>query len=186
MAIADISTLYRTGHGTPDQAMALFDALEPVDLMFMRGRWQGRGFDTGHAMDGMLENFNWYGKEFLDEEQVKPLLHKGWGGRLYSIHPGRLPLELALKLPFAKATFMRHLFHLMQPCLCTRQYRARLRMIEHRDFTTAAMVYDDLPIIDFFRKLDDDHLLGVMDLRGSAPFFFRLLREPVTGHQSMP
>ena len=45
-----------------------------------------------------------------------------------------------------------------------------------RGVTTAAMVYDHLPIIDCFRRLSADAVLGLMDLRGAAPFFFRLER----------
>ena len=69
-------------------------------------------------------------------------------------------------------------FQLLMPLLQTRRSRARLRMIEYRGKTTAAMLYDDLPINDVFRKLDDDNVLGIMDLKGMAqPFFFRLHRE---------
>jgi hypothetical protein len=51
-------------------------------------------------------------------------------------------------------------------------------MIEYRGRTTAAMLYDDLPINDVFRKIDDNNVLGIMDLKGMAqPFFFRLARD---------
>ena len=40
------------------------------------------------------------------------------------------------------------------------------------------MIYDDQPIVDVFRRIDDDTLLGVMDLRGMPePFFFVLERD---------
>jgi hypothetical protein len=40
------------------------------------------------------------------------------------------------------------------------------------------MVYDNLPIIDVFRRLDANSLLGLMDARGlDQPFFFTLQRE---------
>jgi hypothetical protein len=40
------------------------------------------------------------------------------------------------------------------------------------------MVYDNLPIIDIFRRLDANSLLGLMDARGlEQPFFFTLQRE---------
>jgi len=43
---------------------------------------------------------------------------------------------------------------------------------------SAAMLYDHLPIVDIFRRLDEHTLLGVMDARGiSQPFFFILRRE---------
>lgn len=34
-----------------------------------------------------------------------------------------------------------------------------------------------MPIIDVFRRVDADTLLGVMDLRGSAPYVFVLQRD---------
>jgi hypothetical protein len=50
--------------------------------------------------------------------------------------------------------------------------------MEHRGVMTAAMVYDDLPIIDVFREAAADTLLGLMDLRGlPQPFFFLLRRD---------
>jgi len=40
------------------------------------------------------------------------------------------------------------------------------------------MIYDHLPIMDLFRKVDDNTLLGVMDLKGmQQPFFFVLYRD---------
>ena len=38
--------------------------------------------------------------------------------------------------------------------------------IEHRGVLTAAMVYDALPVIDVFRRVGPDVLLGAMDMRG--------------------
>jgi Domain of unknown function (DUF4334) len=40
------------------------------------------------------------------------------------------------------------------------------------------MVYDTLPIVDVFRRVDADTLLGLMDLRGlPEPFLFLLERD---------
>jgi hypothetical protein len=55
-------------------------------------------------------------------------------------------------------------------------------MVEHRGVATAAMLYDRLPIVDVFRRLDAITLLGLMDARGiPQPFFFRLHRESAQG-----
>ncbi|WP_069234377.1 MULTISPECIES: DUF4334 domain-containing protein [Burkholderia] len=56
---------------------------------------------------------------------------------------------------------------------------ARLRMISApgESAPTAAMVYDKHPIIDYFKRLDDDTVLGVMDRKGDAfPLYFYLQR----------
>ena len=51
-------------------------------------------------------------------------------------------------------------------------------VVEHRGVSSAAMLYDHLPIVDVFRRLDAHTLLGVMDARGiSQPFFFTLRRK---------
>ena len=64
------------------------------------------------------------------------------------------------------------------PLWITHHPQARLRVVEHRGVSSAAMLYDHLPIVDVFRRLDEHTLLGVMDARGiSQPFFFTLRRE---------
>ncbi|TXS95338.1 DUF4334 domain-containing protein [Parahaliea maris] len=57
--------------------------------------------------------------------------------------------------------------------------QAQLRMVEYRGVVTATMAYDDKPIFDHFRAIDDDTLLGVMDSKGhEIPLFFYLERCP--------
>ena len=68
----------------------------------------------------------------------------------------------------------------VRPLLYTDRPKARLRTVEHRGVATAAMVYDALPIIDVFRRVDDDTMLGLMDLRGLPQPFFFLLRRRLT------
>jgi len=72
----------------------------------------------------------------------------------------------------------RGLFAAIGPTLRTSKYRARLREVEHRPVVTSAMVYDHLPIIDVFRRVDGDTVLGLTDLRDQpAPYFFVLARD---------
>ena len=47
----------------------------------MLGRWRGSGLPTGSPLDGLLEAYGWYGKEFLDAETVHPLLFGDRAGR---------------------------------------------------------------------------------------------------------
>ncbi|KAJ5110438.1 hypothetical protein N7532_000973 [Penicillium argentinense] len=52
---------------------------------------------------------------------------------------------------------------------------ARLRPMEYRGVVTTAMIYDDQPIIDYFRYVRDDLLLGAMDAKkADGTFFFYL------------
>lgn len=163
---------------TTEQALAWFDSLDPVDEAFMLGRWRGRGVATGHPMDGLLELFNWYGKEFLSAEAVHPLVFTANDGSLVKLDPRWMSMKHARNTPLARHAFSRRIFSLLSRLMRTEQPRARLRMIEYRGKVSAAMQYDNLPINDIFRRIDDKTVLGVMDLKGMRqPFFFLLERE---------
>lgn len=158
-------------------AAELFDSLPPVTVDQVFGRWHGSEVPTGHPMDGLLAVSGWYGKEFADADHVHPLLF-GTPGSLYAVNPKLMPLGTLNRLG---ARFPRWLppggtaaFRLLR----TRKHRARLREVEFRGAVSTAMVYDDLPIIDHFRRLDENTLLGAMDLRDSPrPYFFLLQRD---------
>lgn len=54
---------------------------------------------------------------------------------------------------------------------------ASLRMVEYRGVSTATMVYDNQPIFDHFRKVDENTVVGAMDRKGEdAPLVFLLRR----------
>ena len=69
-----LNTTLENGGASTEEALKFFDKLESVNLEFMIGRWQGYEFPTNHPMDGLLKASGWYGKEFVDAEQVHPLL----------------------------------------------------------------------------------------------------------------
>lgn len=55
--------------------------------------------------------------------------------------------------------------------------KATLRTEEHRGLTTAVMVYNDQPVKDYFRRVNDNLVVGVMDRQGDPlPLFFYLRR----------
>ncbi|EFC83625.1 DUF4334 domain-containing protein [Parafrankia sp. EUN1f] len=55
---------------------------------------------------------------------------------------------------------------------------ARLRELSFRGKVSAAMIYDDQPMIDVFRKISENVVLGVTDTKGRpADFFFHLTRD---------
>jgi len=164
---------------TTDQALALFDGLPTVDTDFMLGAWQGSGLATGHRLDGVLEACHWHGKHFRGRDDVDPLVFRRRGGALARLNPALMPMTLLNRLPAPNHPLLGRLFQGLMPALQTGRGRARLRMIEHRGKLTAAMLYDDLPINDVFRKLDDNRVVGLMDMKGmTQPFFFVLQREP--------
>lgn len=160
-----------------DAALALFDGLPTVAVTEMTGRWRGDVIETGHPLDDLLGAARWYGKVFEGPEAVHPLVHRGLFGGMYRVNPALLPLDWGMRLPFA-AQVTRLLFPLVGPLMATSRPRARLRMVAHRGVVTAAMIYDAKPVIDLFRRIDDQSVMGLMDQRGAAaPFFFRLTRQ---------
>lgn len=163
-----------------DEACALFDDLEPVETDFMLDSWWGEGFATNHPLDGMLERCHWHGKRFDSGEAVHPLVFRKASGNLTTVRPLLVMPGLGLvdRLPFLKSAWVGKLFQLALPLLSGKKTAARLRQTEYRGQVSATMVYDNLPINDVFRKVDDNTVLGAMDLKGMAqPFFFVLHRE---------
>jgi len=162
---------------SPAAAMALFDKLPAVRADDILGRWKGRELETGHPMDGRLVASRWYGKQFDSTENVHPLLFTTPSGELFAGDPSRMPLQLAEKISPSIVGVAGKFIGLAKPVIKTTKYTARLRNVEYRGVITAAMIYDALPIIDVFRQVDANTLLGVMDLRGSVPYFFILVRD---------
>ncbi|TGK79136.1 DUF4334 domain-containing protein [Leptospira noumeaensis] len=165
-------------NNSTDDSFALFDALETVSIEDMFGRWHGSGFHTGHTMDGALETFNWYGKEFVDADNVHPLVFKSFGKTLFKVNPSIMPVRLATLVPTTNLWPLRYVFLLVRFLFQTSKSKARVRRIEFRGKLTAAMIYDNLPIHDVFKKVNQDTMFGCMDYKGmKQPFFFVLERD---------
>jgi hypothetical protein len=163
---------------TTDDALAFFDTLAPMELERMWGRWRGNELRTGHPLEGLLERYGWYGKEFVDPETVHPLVFRDPSGSLFRVDPRKVPMGLAPRMPRAGGGLIRQALSMLEPVVGTDKPRARLRNLEYRGKTSATMIYDHLPIQDVFRRVDDDTLLGVMDQRGDErPYFFVLRRD---------
>ncbi len=164
---------------TTARALDYFDARDAVGVAEMLGGWRGSGLPTGHPLDGLLERFGWHGKRFESAEAAHPLVFAAADGSRYGVNPALLPVRSIVRHPWlARAPYAPRLFLRLGPALRTTRPRARLRMTEYRGVVSATMVYDDLPILDVFRRVDGDTVVGVMDLRGSRrPFCFVLRRE---------
>ena len=172
------------GKTSTREALVIFDSLEPINADFMLGAWRGGGFPTDHPMDGVLETFHWYGKRFDGPEDVHPLVFSTPAGRKKNINPVLVMpgLNLLGFLPFLNTPLGGRVFQGLLPLFATRRSRARLRLTEYRGKSSASMIYDNLPINDVFRKVDDNTVLGVMDFKGmTQPFFFILRREEAAG-----
>ncbi|WP_191085812.1 DUF4334 domain-containing protein [Roseococcus microcysteis] len=173
----DIAEILRERHATPAALPALFDALAPVAVEEMQGRWKGFEITTGHPMDGLLEASGWYGKLFASAEEVHPLLmHNQDRTEVFAMDPGRLPLSLAGWVP--RAARLSRVVAASRLLLRTREPRARLRMVEYRGRPTATMIYDQIPVMDHFARVDANTMLGLMDMRGMPhPYAFVLERD---------
>ena len=166
----------------PDVVLAFFDRCPGVGVEELTGRWRGSGVRTGSPLDGLLETYGWYGKEFVDAETVHPLLVRDRTGRPRPIDPALLPVLVLRAAPaLAHLPVARAVFRAVRPLLTTRKPAARLRTVEHRGVATAAVIYDALPVIDVLRRVSADTVLGVMDLRGLPDPFFFLLRRDAPG-----
>ena len=160
------------------EALQLFDSLPPVDIKDMTGRWIGTSFPTGHPMDVMLERFGWYGKEFIDAENVQPLLLVDSRNNIFPFSPALIPFDFALRhLALFNNVVVGKIFRFVSWIGRTKKPAARLRMTEFRGVLSATMIYDNLAINDIFRQVDENTLLGAMDMRRENPFFFVLKRQ---------
>jgi len=168
-------------HGTTaDGALAFVDALPGVPVHALHGRWHGSGWHSGHPWDGLLEAFDWYGKEFLGADDVRPLLVRDRAGNPLPVDPALVPVWLVRRRPdLVRHPAVRAGFRAVRPLLASTRPAGRLRLVQHRGVVTAALVYDDVPIIDVFRRVTDDVVVGAADIRGeSAPLLFVLRRSP--------
>ncbi|MFJ2649662.1 DUF4334 domain-containing protein [Streptomyces sp. NPDC087420] len=145
--------LRSTDHVSSDQLTEFWPRLTPVTTQELLGRWRGGMFATGHAVNGALEEMNWYGKQFNGPLDVKPLLCRNEAGEIYSN---------------------------TEPC---GNGEASMWSMEFRDEVTAALVYDCMPWVDHFARVDDSSLMAVMEgklastLGVDPPFYFWLERE---------
>ncbi len=75
-----------------------------------------------------------------------------------------------------------------EPLLCTRDdgtvyaYEnlgtAQMRLMAYEGKVSAALIYDKHPIMDYFRKVTDDVIIGLGDVKGKpTDFFFHLTRQ---------
>lgn len=176
-ALARLEDLERSA--TLANALSFYDSLPAVPLKTVIGSWRGGEIATGHAFDGLLGPAGWHGKNFRSSDDVDPLVFRRSDGGLFAGNPALMPLTLLTRFPrMAHHPLSAALFRAVGPLLATRKPRARLRMTEYRGVVSATMVYDALPINDVFRLVNDDTLVGAMDIRDFPdPFFFTLRRE---------
>ncbi|WP_438748273.1 DUF4334 domain-containing protein [Pararhizobium sp. O133] len=157
------------------EQFCLLPSVEPAALI---GLWKGRGIPSDHPFDGVLENLGWFGKRFTADFRADALLFRSGEKRLVAIDPSKIPLRLTLRFSsLGRLLVLRHLFSYLQRGLRARRQVASLRTVSFEGVMSAAMVYDDQPIVDHFRRVDDGRIMGAMTIRGdNRIYFFELER----------
>jgi hypothetical protein len=153
--------------------LARFSQLPAVDPREMIGLWRGRGIPTSHPLDGVLENLDWFGKRFRADMRADALLFTAGERRLVPLNPAYVPLRLALRLSgFGRSRAARNLFSHLKLRFRAEDTVASLKTLSFQGALSAAMVYDKQPIVDHFRKIDADHLMGVMTVEEDDRLYF--------------
>lgn len=160
------------------EAFRRCQAVEPHELV---GIWKGWGIPSGHPFDGLLENLGWFGKRFLSDLRADPLLFRSGERRLVAVDPRWIPLHLALRYHrVGRTRAAKNLFSHMQHRLRATSSVASLKVLPFEGVESAAMVYDRQPIVDYFRRIDEDSMMGAMTISGDVRIYFfklQLLRE---------
>ena len=148
---------------TPEEAYEVFQSLETISTEFMHGRWKGSDIETGHRFDGLFEASGWYGKMYLNDEEVHPLVFYSEDKKeLWSVNPRMMPFSMNLPKDDLVGTILR----LGRFAMETKESKARIRNTEFKGRVTATMLYDEVPINDMFVKIDENSVLGIMDFKG--------------------
>jgi hypothetical protein len=168
-----------------DRLVRLAASVLPNEMI---GIWRGEGISSGHPFDGVLENLQWFGKRFHADLRADALLFQWRPGRLVPIEPSFFPIRTVIRFgAFGRTSVARNWFSYLNKMVRARGTTAsvKLRMVDGEE--TAAVVYDRQPIVDYFRRIGDDELAGMMVVDGDERrYFFRLRRVDLSGQQDRP
>lgn len=116
-----------------DDLDALWADLPTVDAREILGHWTGGDFATGHPISTVLSRARWHGKWFDSATDVTPIVCRGEDGTLQANERA------------------------------AGGGAASLWNVEFRGEVTATMVYDKVPVLDHFKQVDADTLVGIMN-----------------------
>jgi hypothetical protein len=124
-----------------------YDTLEPITIEKILGEWRGGQLKTGHPIVAALEGIRWYGKTFVSQLDVKPLICVDPDGNFFSDTESM-------------------------------NGEASIWPIDFRGKVSTSLVYDGVPTLAHFRKVDDNTLIGIrdgkdaLDQNGNYFYFF--------------
>jgi hypothetical protein len=171
-AVMNIQELCHTGSPTQQQMAAAFDALDPVGVDMLVGLWEA---DPGYAETPggrLLVESGWWGARFTDAETVDPLLFRSDDGD--GLFAADLLRVLALIREGAQNISAR------RTEVETSAPIGRVRMIEYRGVVTATLVYDQVPVLDYLRAVDNNTVIAAVEGRAMVdrPAYALLRRRP--------
>ncbi|OWV86377.1 DUF4334 domain-containing protein [Rhizobium sp. R693] len=150
-----------------------FRSLTPIMPREMIGLWRGRGIPADHPFDGVLENLGWFGKRFTPDMRADALLFQSDKGKLVAIDPRWIPIGMALRFhKLGRASVARSLSSYLQFQFRARGPVASLVTMMFGGVESAAMVYDEQPIVDHFRRIDEERIMGAMTINGDERIYF--------------
>ncbi|WP_049735291.1 DUF4334 domain-containing protein [Rhizobium ecuadorense] len=155
-------------------ALEEFHSLPPIEPRELVGLWKGRGKPAGHPFDGVLENLGWFGKRFTPDMRADALLFRSDERRLVPIDPRwRIPIGIALRFhKLGRTGVARNLASYLQVRFRARGPVASLRTMVFGGVESAAMVYDRQPIVDHFRRIHQERVMGAMTISGDERIYF--------------
>lgn len=167
---SDLATLHRAEAVTQRDLAAVFDTLGPVTMSMLAGSWRADPSYSETPGGALLIRGGWWGARFTDTESVDPLLFPDAAGR--GVFAADLVKVLTLLSSGVEDISTR------RRDVETTAPIGRVRMVEYRGLVSAALIYDQVPVLDYLRAVDQDTIVAAVEGRGMAdqPAFVRLHR----------
>jgi hypothetical protein len=153
----------------PSHIDSVFCDLKPILPEQLIGKWDGFVLGTRHPFESELEKFNWFGHTFDATKDVAPLFVARNGKRVPYEDWGRASVSL-LSGPVYGNGIYEALANL---------FPAQLHEIKYQDAVSAALIYDDHPVIVYYRAVRPNIVAGIMESKKfgrSRKFYFYLKR----------
>lgn len=115
--------------------------------------------------------------EMIDEWRVGYLFTKEKTGSKWEAFIRNIPIRLYSKKFLDRNNVKAWIYRFFGIKFSIPGTGAILRKIEFRNKISTSMVYNYLPMIDNFRKLDDNTVMGIMEVKGKVSVYFYLKRK---------
>ncbi|OJD30603.1 transcription factor cmr1 protein [Diplodia corticola] len=161
--ILDLIAASSENHSVPVSAahlLSLYDSLGPLTPSELIGEWSASSFNTGHPAHPWLKSINWVGIRFWSVDDVEPIV-------VAVTTENKNQNNGVSEKVWSRKKWMEEFGN------------GQVIEAKFRDVVSATMVCDDHPILNYYRKVSDTVVLGVMVAKmfhGSGLFLFYLTR----------